>query len=49
MTFDEQLVAIANPFVEPVFIETKIAGAVGVFGSGVFSDSLLFVYPQDNP
>ena len=46
---DDQLVALNNPFVEPIFIETQIEGAVGVFGSGVLSDSLLFVYPQDNP
>lgn len=46
---DEQLVAINNPFVEPIFIETQIEGAIGVFGSGVMSDPILFVYPQDNP
>ena len=46
---DDQLQAIQNPFVEPVFIKTKIKGAVGVFGSAVLSDSVLFVYPRDNP
>jgi hypothetical protein len=46
---DDQLQAIYNPFVEPVFINTKIPGAIGVFGSAVLSDSVLFVYPQDNP
>ena len=46
---DDQLQAIYNPFVEPVFINTKIPGAIGVFGSAVLSDSVLFVYPRDNP
>jgi hypothetical protein len=46
---DEQLQAIQNPFVEPVFLNTKIKGAIGVFGSAVISDSVLFVYPRDNP
>ena len=46
---DEQLQAIKNPFVEPVFLTTKINGAIGVFGSAVLSDSVLFVYPRDNP
>jgi len=46
---DDQLQAIYNPFVEPVYIQTKIEGAIGVFGSAVLSDSVLFIYPQDNP
>ncbi len=46
---DDQLQAIQNPFVEPVFIKTQIPGAIGVFGSAVLSDSVLFVYPRDNP
>lgn len=46
---DEQLQAILNPFVEPVFINTKIPGAIGVFGSAVLSDSVRFIYPRDNP
>lgn len=47
---DDQLISIINPFVEPVFLESKIdGGAVGFFGSAVLSDSVLFVYPQDNP
>lgn len=46
---DRQLQSIMNPFVEPEFIETKIQGAIGVFGSAVVSDSVLFIYPQDNP
>jgi hypothetical protein len=46
---DEQLQAIQNPFVEPLFINTKIQGAIGVFGSAILSDSVRFVYPMDNP
>ena len=46
---DDQLQAIYNPFVESVFITTKIPGAIGVFGSAVLSDSVFFEYPQDNP
>ncbi len=46
---DDQLQAIYNPFVEPVFINSKIPGAIGVFGSAVLSDSVLFVYPRDHP
>jgi len=46
---DDQLQAIYNPFVEPVFINTKIPGALGVFGSAVLSDSVFFDYPQDHP
>lgn len=47
---DDQLISILNPFVEPVFLESRIDGdAVGYFGSAVLSDSILFIYPQDNP
>ncbi len=47
---DDQLISILNPFVEPVFLKSYIdGGAIGVFGSVVLSDSVLFVYPQDNP
>ena len=46
---DDQLQAIQNPFIEPVFIKTHIKGAVGVFGSAVLSDSVRFVYPRKNP
>lgn len=46
---DEQLEAIKNPFVEPAFVRTKIFGAIGVFGSAVLSDSVLFIYPRKNP
>jgi len=46
---DDQLQAIQNPFVEPVFINSQIKGAIGVFGSAVLSDSVLFIYPRDHP
>ena len=46
---DEQLQAIQNPFVEPVFINTKIPGAIGYFGSAVLSDSVRFIYRRDHP
>lgn len=46
---DDQLQAIYNPFVEPVFINTKIPGAIGVFGSAVLSEAVLLIYPRDNP
>jgi len=46
---DHQLESIFNPFVEPVFIDSQIDRAVGVFGSAVMSDSVLFIYPRDNP
>lgn len=43
---DKQKLAQFNPFIEPVFLKTKIAGCIGVFGSAVVSDSVLFVYPE---
>ncbi len=47
---DDQLISILNPFVEPVFLKSQIdGGAVGFFGSAVLTDSILFIYPQDNP
>jgi hypothetical protein len=46
---DEQLQSILNPFVEPTFIHSTIEGTLGVFGSAVRSDPVLFIYPQDNP
>ncbi len=46
---DDQLQSILNPFVEPTFIHSTIEGTLGVFGSAVRSDPVLFIYPQDNP
>lgn len=43
---DKQKLAQYNPFIEPVFLKTKIPGCIGVFGSAVVSDSVLFVYPE---
>ena len=43
---DKQKLAQYNPFIEPVFLKTKIDGCLGVFGSIVTSDSVLFVYPE---
>lgn len=48
-SLDAQLQSILNPFVEPVFLKSGIEGTMGVFGSVVRSDSVLFIYPQDNP
>ena len=42
---DEQLLARYNPFVEPVFIKSRIGDAIGVFGSALRSDSVLFIFP----
>jgi len=46
---DLQLQSIMNPFIENVFLESKIDGAIGFFGSVVRSDSILFIYPIDFP
>ena len=46
---DNQLQSILNPFVEPVFLKSTIEGTLGVFGSAVRSDTVLFIYPQANP
>ena len=43
---DRQMLAQFNPFVEPVFLKSKIEGCVGVFGSAIPSDSVLFIYPE---
>ncbi len=45
---DKQKLAQYNPFIEPVFLKTKIADCIGVFGSELVSDSLLFVSPEYN-
>ena len=44
---DEQRLAQANPFAEPIFINpNQFTDAVGVFGSYTLSDSVLFVFPE---
>ncbi len=45
-SIDKQKLAISNPFVEPVFLQSNIEGCIGIFGSAVLSDSVLFVYPE---
>jgi len=43
---DKQQQAQLNPFIEPVFLKSNINGGVGVFGSVVLSDSVLFIFPE---
>lgn len=43
---DKQKLSQFNPFIEPVFLKTKIEGCIGVFGSAVISEPVLFVYPE---
>jgi len=44
---DKQMLALKNPFVEPVFLISKqFKDAYGVFGSYAVSDSVKFVYPE---
>ncbi len=44
---DRQMLALKNPFVEPVFLLAKqFKNAYGVFGSYALSDSVKFVYPE---
>ncbi|MFH1319707.1 MAG: hypothetical protein ABII90_03525 [Bacteroidota bacterium] len=44
---DKQRLAQANPFAEPVFINSsQFADAVGVFGSYALSDSVNFIFPE---
>ncbi len=43
---DKQKLALFNPFIEPVFIKPQIEGAIGVFGSAILSDSVMFVFPE---
>lgn len=44
---DKQRLTQANPFAEPVFINSsQFTNAVGVFGSYALSDSIRFVFPE---
>lgn len=44
---DKQMLALKNPFVEPVFLlPQQFKNAIGVFGSYALSDSVKFVYPE---
>ncbi len=44
---DRQREANINPFFEPVFLKTQIAGAVGVFGAINRSPPVHYVFPKD--
>lgn len=43
---DRQKLATYNPFVEPVFLKSQIAGCIGVFGSLNISEPIEFVFPE---
>ena len=45
-TLDRQKLATFNPFVEPVFLKSQIAGCIGVFGSLNISEPVDFVFPE---
>ncbi len=46
-TLDRQREANINPFVEPVFLQSNIEGAIGVFGAANSAPPVRFVFPQD--
>lgn len=43
---DRQRQANANPFIEPVFLQSNIPGAIGFFGSMNVSEPVEFIYPE---
>ena len=45
---DRQREANINPFIEPVFLDSKIDGALGIFGAMNRSPGVEFVFPQDS-
>lgn len=45
---DRQRESNINPFIEPVFLDSKIDGAIGVFGAINRSVPFPFVFPQDS-
>ena len=45
---DRQRESNINPFIEPVFLDSKIGGAIGVFGAINRSVGFDFVFPQDS-
>lgn len=45
---DRQRESNINPFIEPVFLDSKIPGAIGVFGSIAKSAPFPFVFPEDS-
>lgn len=46
-TLDRQREANINPFIEPVFLQSQIEGAIGVFGSVNLSAPVDYVFPED--
>jgi len=46
-TLDLQRESNLNPFVEPVFLNSNIEGAIGIFGAVARSVPVLFVFPED--
>ena len=46
-TLDLQREANINPFVEPVFLNSNVEGAIGIFGAVARSVPVRFVFPQD--
>jgi len=45
---DRQREANINPFIEPVFLDSKIDGAIGVFGAVNRSEPYYFEFPEDS-
>ena len=45
---DRQRESNINPFIEPVFLDSKIEGAIGVFGAINRSEGVDFVFPADS-
>jgi len=43
---DKQKNAKINPFIEPVFINSNIPGAFGIFGACNYSEAVKFIYPE---
>jgi hypothetical protein len=44
---DRQRESNINPFIEPVFLDNKIEGAIGVFGAIAQSPPVDYVFPMD--
>ncbi len=47
-TLDRQRESNINPFIEPVFIQSQIDGAIGVFGAINRSAAVPFEFPEDS-
>ncbi|MFC1618809.1 DUF4249 domain-containing protein [Candidatus Neomarinimicrobiota bacterium] len=44
---DNQKESKENPFIEPIFINSNIGGAFGIFGASNFSTPIEFIYPEE--